>query len=214
MAKKPLVTGCAFCQEIPERSALWEGEQYVILADEYPRCAGHVLLVTRTHLASQMHAPLAWMPEFVVAQNLVRSFLRETFGHATFYENGGARQEVPHAHLHGLPFRPEIPAVWTTDGWIEPIAGWDDARRERERAGHYFYLETDEGRWLVRRYGKVLNGVRGQLIGQTEASLDPETGKMMRGGAEMVAETAALWNAWHARYTAERMTTVGMESTE
>lgn len=145
-----------------------------------------------------MHAPLAWMPEFLATQEQVRSFLRQTFGHATFYENGGARQEVPHAHLHGLPFAPEIPASWIKDGWIEPIAGWEDARRERERVGHYFYLETDEGRWLVRRYKKVLNGVREQLVGQTEANLDPETGKMLRGGPETVARTAELWHSWEA----------------
>lgn len=206
MANRPLVTGCAFCRVDPERAALWEGEQYRILADGYPRCAGHVLLVTRAHLASQMHAPLAWMPEFYAAQERVRSFLQAIFGQAAFYENGGARQEVPHAHLHGLPFAPEIPAAWMTDGWIEPIAGWEDARRERERTGHYFYLETDEGRWLVRRYGKVLKGVRGQLVGQTEASVDPESGKMARGGPEMVAQTVALWHSWEAARTNDRMT--------
>jgi diadenosine tetraphosphate (Ap4A) HIT family hydrolase len=202
VADRPLVAGCAFCSQDAEtnRTALWEGERYRILADEYPRCAGHVLLVTRAHLPSHMHAPEAWMPEFYAAQEQVRRFLRATFAHSAFYENGGARQEVPHAHLHGLPFAPEVPAAWTADGWIEPIASWEDARRERERSGHYFYLETDEGRWLVRRYKKVLNGVRGQLVGQTEARIDPTTGKMTRGGPEMVAQTAALWRAWEATH--------------
>jgi diadenosine tetraphosphate (Ap4A) HIT family hydrolase len=192
------VESCAFCRPDPHRQPLWESEHYRVLADEYPRCAGHVLLVTREHLPSQMHAAAAWMPEFQEAQERVRRFLVETFGHAAFYENGGAKQEVPHAHLHGLPLDPAVPDEWLEAGDLRRIAGWEEARKECERAGFYFYLETAAGTFLVRRksYKPVLRGIRGQLIGQTEAALDPGTGKMARGGPEMVARTAELWHQW------------------
>ena len=187
---------CPFCRPGIASEALWEGEQYRVLADEDPRCAGHVLLVTRDHCASHMHAPLEWMPEFTAAHERVRRFLLQTFGKAAFYENGGARQEVPHAHLHGLPFNPEVPAGWVNEGAVDVIGGWDDARREREQKGHYFYLETSASVYLVRRYKYVLKRVRAQLLDQTEARLDPATGKMARGGPEMVARTRELWAQW------------------
>ena len=187
---------CAFCREGSRAHALWESEHYRVLADEYPRCAGHVLLVTKAHLASHMHAPAAWMGEFEAAQERVRAFLLNTFNSAAFYENGGKRQEVPHAHLHGLPFSPQVPADWLEAGFVERISGWQDARREREQAGHYFYLETREDRCLVRRYKYVLKRVRAQLVGQTEARVEAETGKMTRGGADMVNRTRELWRRW------------------
>lgn len=187
---------CAFCRPEIAREALWQSEHYRILADEYPRCAGHVLLVTREHMASQMSATPEWMPEFYEAQERMRQFLLHTFGSAAFYENGGARQEVPHAHLHGLPFRPRVPDDWLAAGYLDRIPDWDAARQEFERVGYYFYLETGGERYLVRRYKFVLNQVRGQLVGQTEARIDPETDKMVRGGAEMVAQTVQLWQRW------------------
>lgn len=170
-----------------------------MLPDRYPRCAGHVLLVTKEHLASHMHAPAAWQAEFEAAQERVRRFLLETFGHAAFYENGGARQEVPHAHLHGLPFSPHVKQKWLETEKLERIQDWKDARREKEAAGHYFYLETVEGRFLIRRYRFVLTRVRNQLLDRTEASLDPVTGKMRRGGPDMVARTRELWQSWSRR---------------
>jgi hypothetical protein len=48
----------------------------------------------------------------------------------------------------------------------------------------------------VRRYKYVLKRVRVQLLGQTESPLDRTTGKMARGGPEMVARTRELWQQW------------------
>lgn len=183
---------CPFCY--PDQ-VLWESEHYRILPDAFPRCAGHVLLVTRAHLASHMHAPAEWLPELRAAQERVRMFLRNRFGAAAFFENGGSRQQVPHAHLHGFPFRPQVRRKWLREGKVARIDGWEDARREKEAAGHYFYLETDEGCYLVRRYGFVMKRIKGQLVAQTEAAFDPETGRLARGGPEMVRRTRELWNA-------------------
>lgn len=187
---------CAFCRPETAAEALWEGEHYRVLADAFPRCAGHVLLVTRAHLPSHMHAPREWMPEFAEAQRSICRFLRDTFGAATFYENGAKHQEVPHAHLHGLPFDPVIDPDWLRERKLERISGWEDARRECEREGHYFYLETGSGSYLIRKYKFVLRRVRSQLLDQTEATQDADTGKMARGGPDMIQQTARLWRAW------------------
>lgn len=189
---------CAFCRREAAADALWESDRYRILPDAFPRCEGHVLLVTREHLPSHMHAPADWMPDFHAAQTRMRAFLTEHYGAAAFYENGGARQEVPHAHLHGLPYDPSVPAEWEQKGHVARIAGWEEARAAVEGEGHYFYLETSGGRYLIRKYGRVLKNVRGQLVAQTGARVDPLTGRMLRGGPEMVAATRAAWDDWTA----------------
>jgi diadenosine tetraphosphate (Ap4A) HIT family hydrolase len=198
--------GCAFCRADVLAQTLWECDHYHVLADGYPRCVGHVLLVTREHHRSHMHAPAAWMAEFQAAQERVRRFLRDTFGRAAFYENGGRRQEVPHAHLHGLPFEPVLPPEWLEEGGLGPIRGWEEARQECERSGYYFYLEGGAGRYLVpiESYKRVLGETRAQLLAQTEARLDPRTGRMARGGPEMVERTAQLWREWSQAEAGER----------
>ncbi len=195
---------CAFCRPGFADTVLWESEHYRIVPDGFPRCAGHVLLVTKEHMPSHMHAPAKWLPEFEEAQHQLRRFLHIHFGRAAFYENGARRQEVPHAHLHGLPFDPVIPDEWIQGEALEPVESWAGVRQERKRRGFYFYLETDRGRFLVRSYQYIMRGVRDQLVGQTEARLDPETSKMLRGGPEIVARTRELWENWSAEKSDRR----------
>ncbi len=197
----PKESRCAFCRPEAAAEALWEGERYRLLADAFPRCTGHVLLVPREHLPSQMSVPDAWLPEFHAARERVRDFLRETFGHAAFYENGGKRQQVPHAHLHGLPFEPEVPETWARLGAVRRVEDWGAVRQEWDRRGFYFFLEGEAGGWLIadESYKPVLRAVKEQVLRQTDARQDPETGKMARGGPEMVERTRALWEQWRRR---------------
>jgi len=192
---------CPFCVRDPAL-VLWESDHYSVLADAFPRTAGHVLLVTNDHLASHMHAPAAWTAELEAAQALVRRFLVEVFGAATFLENGGARQEVPHAHLHGVPFAARVPPDWLTSGVLRAVDDWDAVRRECERRGAYVLLETPAGRYLLARdadYGRLLYTIRKQIVDQTPAEFDPNAGELLRGGPGMVAHTVGLWQTWLAR---------------
>ncbi len=189
---------CPFCVRDPAL-VLWESEHYCLLADAFPRTAGHVLLVTKDHFASHMHAPEAWTEELDAAQALVRRFLIEVFGSATFLENGGARQEVPHAHLHGVPFAAQVPPDWLLTGVLRLVDDWDAVRRECERRGAYALLETPAGRYVLGRdedYGRLIYAVRRQIVAQTPAEFDPNAGELLRGGPGMVAHTVGLWQTW------------------
>jgi diadenosine tetraphosphate (Ap4A) HIT family hydrolase len=192
---------CAFCNPGLAELALWESEHYRIVADKFPRCTGHVLLVTKDHYASHMHAPESWMPEFETAQERMRGFLVASFGKAAFFENGAARQEVPHAHLHGLPYAASAPKEFLENGFLRPISSWHDARRERERAGYYFYLEGAPGRYLLadHAYRAVLLNLKDQMLSQADAQTDPATGHLIRGGPEMIEETVRMWRTWSSR---------------
>ena len=158
---------CPFCLRDPAL-VLWSSAHYSVLADAFPRTAGHVLLVTNDHYASHMHAPAAWAAEFEAAQALVQRFLVEVFGSATFLENGAARQEVPHAHLHGVPFAARVPPEWVTAGIVRVVDSWEAVRRDCERRGSYVVLETPAARYLLARdadYGRLLYAIRTQIVG-------------------------------------------------
>lgn len=167
-----------------------------MLADRFPRCVGHVLLITRDHCPSHMSVKRARLGEFQAGVNLVSRFLHDCFGRAAFYENGGKRQEVPHAHLHGLPFEPQIDEQWVREGWLSPTDDWRGARKEWKRRGHYFYVATGGRGYLIHKYRKSLDAIRRQLVDQTEARFDPDRRHMLRGGPETVCATQELWRRW------------------
>ena len=116
-----------------QQITLWETLHYRIIADEFPRCVGHVLLLAKEHFPAHAAVPIAHEEEFDLARAHMRRFLQDRFGAATFVEHGGgSRHYVPHAHLHGYPFAADVPLHLREPGGtgIRPIAGWRDAREE------------------------------------------------------------------------------------
>ena len=183
--------------------SLWENARYRIIADQYPLCVGHILLISKIHYPSHMHAPMEQLNELAEAQEQARQFLRDHFGRVSFYENGNnLHQEVPHAHLHGIPFTVSLPEHWFERGLLQRAANWQAVWQECERVGHYSYFETDTGRFTLQdddQYEALLTTIRPQLAMQTEAEIDRGTGQMKRGSVEMVERTIQFWQAWAQR---------------
>jgi diadenosine tetraphosphate (Ap4A) HIT family hydrolase len=188
-------TVCPFCRPGLSRLALWAGEHYLIIPDEHPRCAGHLLVLTREHVIDHADAPTAWLQELEATQDKVRRFLLETFGRYSFWENGGQRKEVPHAHLHGIPVELSIDLT-RFEGRVREVSAWDDLRREVVGVERYAYAETGRGRYFIPedQYWPVLDLVRRQTAAQTEGQLTDDA--LVRYGPEVVARTQALWSAW------------------
>jgi diadenosine tetraphosphate (Ap4A) HIT family hydrolase len=184
-------TECPFGRPGLSRLALWAGEHYLVIPDEHPRCAGHVLVLTRAHIVDHGGAPTAWLHELEAAQERVRRFLLETFARYSFWENGGQRKEVPHAHLHGIPVEFSIDPN-RFEGRVREVHAWADVRCEAVGVERYAYAETGRGRYFIPedQYWPVLDLVRRQTIAQTEAQLTEDA--LVRYGPEIVARTQAL----------------------
>jgi len=196
--------GCPFCHPRVPQTALWESEHYRVIADEFPRCVGHVLLLTKAH--SPCHAALmdGHEPEFLLAQARVRRFLHETFGAASFFEHGGGeRQDVPHAHLHGFPLAATLPPPLRDNSGLQPVRDWLDVRQEWVQSGHYVYVETGEGRFLIPDacYDLLLDDLRHQLATQTEATIDPRTRMLVRLEPAVADRTRQTWKEWESGQT-------------
>jgi 8-oxo-dGTP pyrophosphatase MutT (NUDIX family)/diadenosine tetraphosphate (Ap4A) HIT family hydrolase len=191
---------CVFCSPRIEPWVLWEGVHYRIVADAFPRLAGHILLITRDHVLHHADAPDMWWPEFETATERMREFLLATCGVASFWENGIVGKEVPHAHLHGLPVNVPTPVEWVMERKLLAVTGWDEIRRYRESAGDYTFVSGERGRdrYLAIDRSLVLAAARQATIARTGGILDPATGGLQRGGAAQVEETRRLWTAWSA----------------
>jgi len=194
-----MLSECPFCRPEIVALSLWESTHYRIMADQYPRCVGHILLLSKAHYLSHMHAPAEHLHELEIAQGQARRFLLDNFGKASFLENGGIHQEVPHAHLHGVPFALSVPSHWIERGLLTRVEKWEDVWQERERTGHYCYVETSAGRFILRQheeYSTLLHEIRSQLVLQTAAEIDPVLGVLKRSGQETMKETIRIWKAW------------------
>ena len=185
---------CPFCRPGLDRLALLASKHYLVIPDEYPRCTGHLLLVTRTHLTDHLDAPSTWMHDLETSQASMRRFLLDSFGRYSFLENGGNRKEVPHAHLHGVPVELSIdPARF--EGQLHEVGSWDDVRRRAAGADRYAYVETSFARYFVPddQYWSILNLIRSQTVAQTEGQCEGDW--LVRFGPQVVAGIRALWAA-------------------
>jgi len=191
-------TPCAFCSPQVEPWVLWEGTRYRIIADAFPRLPGHILLITRRHVLHHADAPAAWWSELEAALERMRAFLLAAGGAASFWENGYADKEVPHAHVHGTPVQVRIAPEWVAAGKLLPVHGWGALRRYRDRVGGYALLIGGGGRYVALDRPFMLHALRHAVLRQTGHALDPATGGLPRGGADQVAETRRLWARWDA----------------
>jgi diadenosine tetraphosphate (Ap4A) HIT family hydrolase len=189
------VNVCPFCAEQIQAVTLWESEHYRVFADEYPRCVGHVLLITKTHVVGHADAPPTWLHELAQVQEHVTRFLQDTFGAASFWEHGGGDKEVPHAHLHGVPVDMVLGSTWLNSGRARRVDGWPAVQRYRQDMGAYVYAAGRAGAYLVLDEPGVLHEVRHQFVRQLGSALDAQGG-LHRHGPEVVARTRELWRDW------------------
>ncbi len=186
---------CPFCEPNITAPILWENEYYRISPDEYPRCTGHLLVISKAHQHKHMSVPLARLPILEHAKHQAYRFLSDVFGKASFLENGENYQEILHAHLHCLPIAPSI----TKTSILHQIKSLDEVWFEYEKVGNYCYLETATGRFIVSQnseYVTLLAEIRTQITKQTNAQVDRSTGGLLRGRPQMVKETVQLWKEW------------------
>lgn len=187
---------CAFCSPRIEPWVLWEGANYRIVADAFPRLPGHVLVITRDHVLHHADAPAEWWPELEAAIRSVREFLKSVADAATFWENGYVGKEVPHAHLHGMPVQLPDVAAWVAAGKLLSVDDWCAIRIARSNEDGYTLVAGDDGRFLALDRPLLLGELRKATLARTGQALDPTTGGLRRGGSKQVAETRRLWTAW------------------
>jgi histidine triad (HIT) family protein len=189
---------CVFCNVAVQPPALLEMARVRLVPDKYPLFAGHLLIITREHLACLGAAPAETLAEVERMAALARRFIGEAYGRPFTWENGVAGQSVFHAHLHVIP-GPEValPAPRAGDG-SAPVAGWGEVGAWYREHGPYHYAESGEDRRVIEPDGELIWKMRASL--GAAARLRFVDGRFERATTPAdVAEVARRWEAWPGR---------------
>ena len=119
-----LVKTCPFCAPPPEQ-ILVEGSVAMVLWDSNPLNPGHVLIVSRRHVASWFESTTAERDEILRLVDDARRILTERHSPDGFNlginDGAAAGQTVPHLHLHLIPrYRGDISEPRGGVRWIIP----------------------------------------------------------------------------------------------
>lgn len=188
--------GCVFCHPEVQPPALAETAHVRLVPDKYPLLPGHLLVITREHLACLGAASAEVVAEVEAMAARARAFLVERYGAPLTWENGVAGQSVFHAHLHLIP-KPaalELPPTDGAGGW-SPAGGLQDLREHHRRHGHYHYVELGAERRIMTPDGELIRRMRGTLA--RAAGIKPGDGRFVRATTPAdVEEVARRWGDW------------------
>ncbi|HXA42029.1 MAG TPA: HIT family protein [Candidatus Solibacter sp.] len=193
------VDGCVFCHPELTPAPLAETRSLRLVPDLYPVAPGHLLVISKPHLACFGAAPPAVLDELEELSQRARGFIRDSYRlDPVIWENGVSGQTVFHAHLHLIPVHLEgLIETLAADPESLEIEGWE-AVRERYRAhGSYHYAAIGDQRWLLEGNGAMNWEVR-RLIAVT-AGLRYIDGRWVRPTTNDDVQLAARrWQEWTA----------------
>lgn len=189
----PIPDFCTIREGQPQR--LMETAHYFAVPDKFPDAPGHVLIISKQHLSAHGCAPKEQLAELAALADLMRAFLRETYGtESMLWENGGEGQSVGHAHLHIVPIAqsPIPPASMST---TEPLTSLTDLAD----------VWMNQGPYTLCGWGSELRRVqRGSIACKWADAVMHSTFGMRQAnghwvsvcGPKDVADLQKRWNGW------------------
>lgn len=105
-----ILHGCPFCDpKVIDSQLVLEGDHFYLLCDFQPRVEGHLLVVTKRHLAKAHELSSEEWKEFgTLLPKIVQVFSTHlgTDQYLLIEKNGrNAFQQIPHVHFHLLPIQ-------------------------------------------------------------------------------------------------------------
>ncbi len=103
---------CPFCREsVIELQTVYETDHFRVLIDYEPRVKGHLLAVTKRHIAMiDEMTQEEWTDLYQVVPHIARAFTERlgTDQYVVLEKNGRkAFQDIPHVHIHFFPIHEE-----------------------------------------------------------------------------------------------------------
>lgn len=98
-------SNCVFCSL--DREVIWEDRYFIAIYDKYPVSEGHVLLISRGHIASLFDLPMRTLASLFLALHSIKTILDELYtpnGYNIGMNLGkAAGQTIDHFHIHIIP---------------------------------------------------------------------------------------------------------------
>lgn len=171
-----------------------------VMPDRFPTVPGHVLIISRDHLACFASAPGPLLDELDALTELVRCFVRDTYGSPSrVWENGITGQTVGHAHLHVLPVPADaVPPELDTFPGVSKISDWRAVRDHLTRHGGYRYADFSGNRRLIADDSPAIHAMTTLLGHWTGLHRGPD-GWVKTTDERDVRETERRWQVWSDR---------------
>lgn len=175
-----------FCARTDTPNPLLETKDLFVVADRFPCCRGHILIIPKDHYRCWGAAPAEVLDQRERATELVSAFLKDTLGRDVLtWENGIAGQEVPHAHRHVWPTTLHEVPVMEGDPGCHITESGADVRDWYMTKGPYFELTLNGTTHLYRPSSQSLQLLSGKL-----AATRPQ----LQGADQRWVENA--WKGW------------------
>ncbi len=106
------IQACPFCRDsVIQSQRVYETEHFHVLIDYEPRVNGHLLAVTKRHIAMiDEMTQEEWSDLYQVVPRIAHVFAHKLgTNHYVVLEKNGKKafQDVPHVHIHFFPIREE-----------------------------------------------------------------------------------------------------------
>ena len=169
------------------------------MPDKFPLTPGHVLAVSKEHLACYGAGSTdVWRDLDQSADEVVR-FLAASYQMPIFvWENGVSGQSVFHAHLHFIPLPIDtIQLDFAEEPSARPITNWEPVREHFAHHGTYRYLAFEKQRYLLPGQTPFLRQIHRLLATSTGLAFAPGGWVKTTSPADVV-EVHRRWNQWNA----------------
>jgi diadenosine tetraphosphate (Ap4A) HIT family hydrolase len=192
----PAEPTCAFCDPQASPGVLTENEHTRLIPDLFPVAPGHVLLVSKAHLACYGAASPAVLGDLEELSQTAAAFVRQEYRvEPVLWENGGAGQTVFHAHLHVMPVALDAIEEVIESEHMREVSGWDDVASLWQAHGAYHYLQYREHRRLIEGNGAMNWEFRRRVA--IAAGMRFEGGRLVRATTDDdVRAVSARWEQY------------------
>jgi len=192
----PAEPTCAFCDPQASPGVLTENEHIRLIPDLFPVAPGHVLLVSKEHLACYGAASPAVLGDLEQLAQTAAAFVRQEYRvEPVLWENGGAGQTVFHAHLHVMPVALDAIEEVIESEHMREVSGWDDVASLWQAHGAYHYLQFQEHRRLIEGNGAMNWEFRRRVA--IAAGMRFEGGRLVRATTDDdVRAVSARWEQY------------------
>ena len=196
MTAGPAEPTCAFCDPQASPGVLTENEHIRLIPDLFPVAPGHVLLVSKEHLACYGAASPAVLGDLEQLAQTAAAFVRQEYRvEPVLWENGGAGQTVFHAHLHVMPVALDAIEEVIESEHMREVSGWDDVASLWQAHGAYHYLQYREHRRLIEGNGAMNWEFRRRVA--IAAGMRFESGRLVRATTnDDVRAVSARWEQY------------------
>ena len=196
MTAAPAEPTCAFCDPQASPGVLTENEHIRLIPDLFPVAPGHVLLVSKEHLACYGAASPAVLGDLEELSQTAAAFVRQEYRvEPVLWENGGAGQTVFHAHLHVMPVALDAIEEVIESEHMREVSGWDDVASLWQDHGAYHYLQYREHRRLIEGNGAMNWEFRRRVA--IAAGMRFEGGRLVRATTnDDVRAVSARWEQY------------------